>query len=428
MLMKKSASRLIAILIASHAAVACSSERAALTAPPSIVTINSARFDSANAVLRVSGSQDSAVTALAKSWMKEGYPALAQLLQQPAWAATRMSQHDHSLNGPQTGRELVFDEAPPTLAEIETLIDDYEALAPAVISGSSVSAFGPLNTIVGTSTMTFTGFGGSTSARTQISGNQSHTLEMDGEGVGEATCQPQTGNFGFTYIRTLLRCLLGEDGRTRVYTTSYTPFSLEWPCGVTATSTGSHKAFHDPYSFSVSLGDGVSVTAPTLRKISATYNDQQHTTQLPSCVVPTASVWVEHDGSSSGSGGTLELPTGSYYVNLGSTWASTLPNDSFVWRWKQNGTEISQNSTFGAYVSNGLTHFTLELSNSHRQVALAEVWVNVASSGYGGGSGGGGGDPGEDCERCQQWFWYIDGEIIDEWWECTPVDPSSCQQ
>jgi len=43
-----------------------------------------------------------------------------------------------------------------------------------------------------------------------------------------------------------------------------------------------------------------------------------------------------------------------------------------------------------------------------------------------------GGGPGEDpydtgCQSCQQWFWYEDGVRVDEWWECTPIDPSYCE-
>ena len=41
---------------------------------------------------------------------------------------------------------------------------------------------------------------------------------------------------------------------------------------------------------------------------------------------------------------------------------------------------------------------------------------------------GGGDDEYEgDCELCQQWFYYIDGRIVDQWWECEPIDPSYCE-
>lgn len=45
------------------------------------------------------------------------------------------------------------------------------------------------------------------------------------------------------------------------------------------------------------------------------------------------------------------------------------------------------------------------------------------------GSGGSGGDDPYDtgCESCQQWFWYEYGQIVDEWWECTPIDASYCE-
>ena len=44
------------------------------------------------------------------------------------------------------------------------------------------------------------------------------------------------------------------------------------------------------------------------------------------------------------------------------------------------------------------------------------------------GSGGGGDGPYETgCQSCQQWFWYEYGQIVDEWWECTPIDASFCE-
>ena len=44
------------------------------------------------------------------------------------------------------------------------------------------------------------------------------------------------------------------------------------------------------------------------------------------------------------------------------------------------------------------------------------------------GSGGSdGGDPYEgECEVCQQWFYYIDGMLAAEWWDCVDADPSLC--
>jgi hypothetical protein len=36
-------------------------------------------------------------------------------------------------------------------------------------------------------------------------------------------------------------------------------------------------------------------------------------------------------------------------------------------------------------------------------------------------------DPAEGgCRLCQQWFWVENGQIVDEWWECEPIDPSYC--
>lgn len=43
-----------------------------------------------------------------------------------------------------------------------------------------------------------------------------------------------------------------------------------------------------------------------------------------------------------------------------------------------------------------------------------------------GGGGGGGGEYDKTCEMCQQWLYYMDGILVDEWWECTPVDSSYC--
>jgi hypothetical protein len=46
----------------------------------------------------------------------------------------------------------------------------------------------------------------------------------------------------------------------------------------------------------------------------------------------------------------------------------------------------------------------------------------------GGGDGGGGDDPYDTgCESCQQWFWYEYGQVVDEWWECTPTDAYRCE-
>jgi len=40
----------------------------------------------------------------------------------------------------------------------------------------------------------------------------------------------------------------------------------------------------------------------------------------------------------------------------------------------------------------------------------------------------GGGHPYDGgCQSCQQWFWYEDGALVDEWWECTPIDASYCE-
>ena len=46
--------------------------------------------------------------------------------------------------------------------------------------------------------------------------------------------------------------------------------------------------------------------------------------------------------------------------------------------------------------------------------------------GSGDGASPGGGEYQAECEMCQQWFYYIAGVIVDEWWECTPIDGSYC--
>ena len=42
--------------------------------------------------------------------------------------------------------------------------------------------------------------------------------------------------------------------------------------------------------------------------------------------------------------------------------------------------------------------------------------------------GGGGGDDEYDsgCEVCQEWLYYIDGQLVDYWWECQPTDEYRC--
>lgn len=43
-------------------------------------------------------------------------------------------------------------------------------------------------------------------------------------------------------------------------------------------------------------------------------------------------------------------------------------------------------------------------------------------------AGGGSSDEYEDgCQLCQQWFYFIDDQIVDEWWECEPIDNRYCE-
>ena len=44
------------------------------------------------------------------------------------------------------------------------------------------------------------------------------------------------------------------------------------------------------------------------------------------------------------------------------------------------------------------------------------------------GSGGGDGDEYQGgCELCQQWFYFINGFIVDEWWECSSIPDYYCE-
>ena len=42
--------------------------------------------------------------------------------------------------------------------------------------------------------------------------------------------------------------------------------------------------------------------------------------------------------------------------------------------------------------------------------------------------GGGNSDEYEGgCELCEQWFYFIDGRLVDEWWECTSIPDYYCE-
>lgn len=46
-----------------------------------------------------------------------------------------------------------------------------------------------------------------------------------------------------------------------------------------------------------------------------------------------------------------------------------------------------------------------------------------------GNGGGGGGGGGEGCYYCEYWVWEDEfGNIVEEYWECTPIDPAYCAQ
>lgn len=64
-------------------------------------------------------------------------------------------------------------------------------------------------------------------------------------------------------------------------------------------------------------------------------------------------------------------------------------------------------------------------SNKTASQPICEVPPPPTESGGGGGGGGDSYDTG--CESCQQWFWYEYGQIVDEWWECTPTDGYRCE-
>lgn len=58
----------------------------------------------------------------------------------------------------------------------------------------------------------------------------------------------------------------------------------------------------------------------------------------------------------------------------------------------------------------------------------SQAWAeqDPCSGGGGGGGNGGGGGEGQ-CFLCQQWFWYENGEIVEEWWDCWPIDFWYCE-
>ena len=43
------------------------------------------------------------------------------------------------------------------------------------------------------------------------------------------------------------------------------------------------------------------------------------------------------------------------------------------------------------------------------------------------GGGNGGGEYEGGCELCQQWFYVVDNQIVDEWWECTSIPDNYCE-
>ncbi len=45
---------------------------------------------------------------------------------------------------------------------------------------------------------------------------------------------------------------------------------------------------------------------------------------------------------------------------------------------------------------------------------------------YGGGGGGGDDEYESDCEYCQEWLYYVDGDLVDYWWECSPISDYWC--
>ena len=70
-------------------------------------------------------------------------------------------------------------------------------------------------------------------------------------------------------------------------------------------------------------------------------------------------------------------------------------------------------------------HATVPSENQAKQQPCPEPPPQDPSSD--GRTGAGAGDEYEsDCYSCQQWFWYDYGQIVDEWWECTPIDSYLC--
>lgn len=379
-----------------------------------------------------SPSVDSALFAIAEEWAAQDAPQLKQLLSGPEWSGARRAARRTTQQAIDPAQATYFDGgSEPTLSEMEALISAYNnnMWSPEVFSSSSVAAFGPglLTSVVGSSTMEFLGDIGETVASVAVTGEESAVLQMNGTASGAPLCSVNSGGVSFASAKAYILCRLSSAASRRVLTTSAAPYSFSFGCGLTATASGSHTAYATKLPITITDG-AVSIGLPSDVRLSRTKTDHPMTASKPACVVPTVSV---NAGTGAGvvwSGETLTTDPGPQTVFLGSTWSSTKANDFFTWAWNVNGSPIAQISQFSLTLAPATYVFQLVLTNSDNKSASASVTVVVPEPGYGGGPGGGGGGGGEEeeCERCQQWFWYQNGEIIDEWWECTEVDPRWC--
>lgn len=90
----------------------------------------------------------------------------------------------------------------------------------------------------------------------------------------------------------------------------------------------------------------------------------------------------------------------------------------WVWHmntWAYSGFDLCKNRTAST------SHHISSWWSGDNSAGSADSYARPMScEGPSGGSGGGGG--GEECEGgyWQQWFWFEDGEAVDEWWTCEP--------
>jgi hypothetical protein len=83
---------------------------------------------------------------------------------------------------------------------------------------------------------------------------------------------------------------------------------------------------------------------------------------------------------------------------------------------------VRATGNFLAYNTNHLTGGEWgRVQRSDEDNAAQPACVVAGEAVYDSGEGSG------ECYYCQQWFWVEDGVIVDEWWDCTPIDESYCE-